>query len=524
MTKRSTALVFGGVAVAIAVTLAMAAGEIALRLVDGAGFGVRLRPPLPAPAAVTKAPAALDPNGKWLGPSQAEAYVRQLPIAAGVDPAWFAIDPDQPLERPADPELDARFAANRGFELSSVYEWNEAYITRALCVEPGLQQPVFSHVRNLFVFRPTTGDIYPQFRFFRGIRYKSGLRTNQFGWRGPEIDLVKPPATVRVAFVGASTTIDPHGDPFSYPEYVGRWLAEWARARRVPVRFEAINAGREGIDAPAVRAIVEQELVPVRPDLVIDNEGGNQFWPANFVRGELPPRPTNAAEPSWRLERYSALAVRTHRAIAAVGAGAEPRKPALVVDWPADLDERDPPLGDPRLPTSLPQIVRSMDEMRAALAPIGGTYIPSSFVWLVKPGLVLNRQRDAGIYRFLNVTYWPFSYAHMRRVADVQNQVFAKYAKAYQLPFVDVAAAYPLDPRLFLDAVHMTPAGIKLKAWLTFQQLVPEIGRRMADGRLPVPDPGGRTSHPAFAGPRRLVALDDLRRNCTRPAVTETRQ
>jgi hypothetical protein len=112
----------------------------------------------------------------------------------------------------------------------------------------------------------------------------------------------------------------------------------------------------------------------------------------------------------------------------------------------------------------------------------------------------------------------------MRRIADFQNRVFKKYAAAHQLPFIDLAAVYPLDPRLFFDAVHMTPAGIKLKAWLIFQQLVPEIERRIADGRLPVPDPGGRTSHPAFTNPRRLVALDDLRRSCTRPAVSQVRQ
>src|SRR5262249_34444293 len=154
-------------------------------------------------------------------------------------------------------------------------------------------------------------------------------------------------------------------------------------------------------------------------------------------------------------------------------------------------------------------------QMHASLGAIGATYVPTSFVWLVKPGMVLNRQRDSGLYTFLNVTYWPFSYAHMRRIADFQNRVFKKYAGSRPLPFIDLAAVYPFDPRLFYDAVHMTPAGIKLKGWLIFQQLVPEIERRLADGRLPVADSGGRSVHPAFAGPRRLVRLDDLRRTCS---------
>jgi hypothetical protein len=103
----------------------------------------------------------------------------------------------------------------------------------------------------------------------------------------------------------------------------------------------------------------------------------------------------------------------------------------------------------------------------------------------------------------------------MRRLVDFENRVFRKYARAHALPFNDLASAYPADPRLFLDAIHMTPAGIKLKAWLVFQQLVPELERRIAAGTLPLADPGGRTAHPAFPrGAAPLVRLDDLRRSC----------
>jgi hypothetical protein len=156
-----------------------------------------------------------------------------------------------------------------------------------------------------------------------------------------------------------------------------------------------------------------------------------------------------------------------------------------------------------------------MDRMQAAVGAYGGTLVPSSFVWLASPGLVLDRVRDAGAYRFLNETLWPFSYAHIRRYADFQNRAFRKYAKVHGLPFNDLAAAFPQDPRLFLDAVHMTQAGIKLKAWLVFQELVPQIERRIADGRLPLADEGGRTAHPAFSHAARLVRLDDVRADCS---------
>jgi hypothetical protein len=388
-------------------------------------------------------------------------------------------------------------------------------VRRALCVDEALRMPVFSRLDDLYLYEPPHGDWYPQFRFQRSIHYPSGLITNAFGWRGPEIALNKPPGVIRIAFVGASTVIDPHHDQFSHPEYIARWLNEWARAGARGVTFETINAGREGVDAAAASAIVEQELVPVRPDLVVDSEGGNQFWPSNFIEERLPPRPKESDRTPSTLERYSALAVRMHNASNRLQAGREPPKPALRFSWPADLDEQDPPLDDPRLPVELPKILQAMDRMRAALATYGGTLIPSSFVFLASPGLVLDRARDAGVYRFLNETMWPFSYAHIRRYADFQNRVFRKYATVHGLPFNDMASVYPADPRLFHDAVHMTPAGIKLRAWLLFQYLVPEIERRLADGRLPVADKGRRTVHPAFSGPPpALVRLNDIRSAC----------
>src|SRR5262249_37205188 len=153
-----------------------------------------------------------------------------------------------------------------------------------------------------------------------------------------------PPATIRIAFVGASTTIDPHGDRFSYPEYVGRWLNEWSASRRLRVSFEAINAGREGISSESLAAIVATELVPVRPDLVVYYEGSNHFWPGDFISQELPPRPAQVAKNPSTIERYSALAVDVRSVWDGFREGREPEKPAVRVDWPVSLDEMDPPL------------------------------------------------------------------------------------------------------------------------------------------------------------------------------------
>jgi hypothetical protein len=198
--------------------------------------------------------------------------------------------------------------------------------------------------------------------------------------------------------------------------------------------------------------------------------------------------------------------------------GAEPYKPPLAVTWPPDLDEDAPQLSDSRLPVHLPTILRHLDRIRQATTDVAGTLMLSSFVWLVYPGMVVDRQRDDMLYRELNEQYWPFSYAHMRRFIDFETRVFQKYAQVNDLPFNDLAATYPRDPRLFVDSIHMTPAGVKLKAWIVFQHLVPVLERRLQKGALPILDPTTRTRHPAFVGnPRRLMRLEEIHQSCRRP-------
>ena len=193
--------------------------------------------------------------------------------------------------------------------------------------------------------------------------------------------------------------------------------------------------------------------------------------------------------------------------------GSEPPKPALEVNWPRDLDEQDPDLHDPRLPIALPTILGDLDTIRRTLEENGAGLVMTSFAWLVYPGMVVDPARDADLFSYLNTTFWPFSYAHMRRFLDFQSRVFRKYASTHHLDFIDVASAYPRDPRLFDDAIHMTRAGIHLQAWIVFNGLVPAIERRLSSAPW---RPSGRAtpmSHPAFAG-HRLVSLSDVRAGC----------
>jgi hypothetical protein len=233
------------------------------------------------------------------------------------------------------------------------------------------------------------------------------------GWRGPPIEVPRGPRTIRIVFVGSSTVIDGHFVPYSYPEFVGNWLNLWAQAKKLDVRFEVLNSARESNISTDLAHIVRTEVLPLRPDLVVYYEGGNQFRPESIV-DKVPtgsPQPpagaaTNAA-PEWLhgAARWSALAGRIQAAIGLAASDADGNewpKPDYKVVWPPGLDEQDPDLAYPNLPINLNVIERDLDQIRGDLSTIGSDFALSSFAWMVKDGLVLDPIRHRYILEHLS--------------------------------------------------------------------------------------------------------------------------
>jgi len=130
-------------------------------------------------------------------------------------------------------------------------------------------------------------------------------------------------------------------------------------------------------------------------------------------------------------------------------------------------------------------IQTDLDRMRADLAAVNAELAVASFAWFAKDGMVLDPVRHKFILQYLNRTMWPYRYGDIERLATFQNRVFKKYAASRQLPFIDVARDMPNDPDLYSDAIHNTLGGLRVRAWIVFQQLVPIIENRMARGQWP---------------------------------------
>ena len=455
----------------------------------------------------------------------------EVPRVVGVARDWFFSEPPPLPNRHLPPpdwieldrliETNAQSAGNpygHNFAPWDMFKaWNAAFVG-----DPCTSDFFKSAPGRLFVYDPPDGNPRPIYRYLPNATMPrgTGLVTNQFGWRGPPVEFARSPRTVRIVFVGASTTVGNHSAPYSYPELVGHWLNLWAAARHPGIRFEVLNSAREAITSLDIAAIVRQEVAPLHPDLVVYYEGANQFqlstvvkdMPAGPLAHPLDDKPKGMVA-GWLGEasRYSALARRAQtlmRAAELPEGGREWPKPDYEIDWPRGLDEFDPDLGRPDLPVNLTAILRDLDKIRADLAAVDGEFALSSFMWLVKDGMVVNPIRNRLILEYLNVYLFPFRYRDLERLAAFENRVFAKYAAAHGLPFIDTARIMPFDPDLFTDAIHNTYPGIRMQAWVMLQQLVPIVEKHLASGAWPKPAPAMGDVHPAFAAEPRQITFD----------------
>ncbi|MFO1078532.1 MAG: hypothetical protein U1E73_12485 [Planctomycetota bacterium] len=295
------------------------------------------------------------------------------------------------------------------------------------------------------------------------------------------------------------------------------------------MRFEVINAGREAIGSPDIRAIVAQEVLLLAVDYVVYYEGQNQFGVHDLLKhvrvdGEsTPSRPptsvctdlhqADAAAATWldASAGASATARRLRRIVGIYDDLPEPPKPAQRVELPAGIDEAAPDLARARELLQLGQILPDLDAMHAACAAAGARFVMCSFDRLCHDGLRLDLKEGHSIYAHLNHDYWPLSYATIRRLADLQNRCFEAWAKAHGAPFLPVAAHVPQDPLLFTDSVHATELGSRLRAWVICSELLPLVAADLRRGAVPVPDTQRDAERP-FRAPARHVTAAELDR------------
>lgn len=446
-----------------------------------------------------------------MAPQVVEPFVaRWRQARPDLDVGWLRtspppLEPPPPLGQPLRPQQDW---------LLHYYVLNAALLRATWVKGQGL--PILAGLTlpdPFTVFEPPEGKPVPRYRYPASRTLPTGLVTNRYGFRGRDMAPQKAPGTVRIAFVGASTTVEAHSVPHSAPELIEHWLGLWAAQKRrsgpFAVQFEVLNGAREAIQSHDIRAIVTDELLPLDIDYLVYYEGANQFQPATLAKhvqvsgayrlAEPPPGVVGAyddtatADSTWLdgLAEHTALGRYLRSALRRGAARGEPAKPEQQITLPAELLRGPLPLERTAGLLELAAIGGDLTAIRAAVEARGAKLCVSTFWWLAHEGLELDPVWGHNVLVHLNRAYWPFRYATVRTLADLQNRFFAAWAAANGVDLLDLDAELPHDPALAIDAIHHTDLGVRLKAWVWFAQLVTCLERDLASGRLPaVPQPG----------------------------------
>ena len=436
----------------------------------------------------------------------ADRHIEAIPVRNGMDRAWFRQEPP-PVSRdlhdvsPAAVDLYEEYLRRGLYSPQSYYVWNKVFVNSHVCVK---NDYVFGNYGDLAsylqVFTPSDGEPYPRYRFPPNTLTPGGLRTNRYGFRGPDLEPSKQPNTIRIAFLGASTTIASHAFPFSYPEYFGYWLNLWLQANHYPLRAEIINAGREGIGSTDIAAIFRDEVLPLNPDYVIYYEGANHISVGpNLIRHAAPLHqyPDQSFLPR-QLVQNSALAklVEDFYKFKFFPLLVKWQRSRAELVFPAGIDEFEPDIVRPDLPIDLPVILGNFRHIADLSEQSGVRFLVSSFIWLdgSEPGIDLHNPRHVEILSMVNRVFWPLSPRDIRRLVDFQNRVFQRFAAAYNPGFMDIARAFPRDPDLFTDGIHFTPEGVRMQGWIALVQFLPHLIRDLERGFTPKAQSAGTGS------------------------------
>jgi lysophospholipase L1-like esterase len=137
------------------------------------------------------------------------------------------------------------------------------------------------HYGNLWGVEDTyTLDAASGLRIPIAGRSFGGIRINSLGFRGPELDVPKPASTIRIAFLGSSTTYSAEvsDNESTWPHLVAKALqTHWPG-----VKVDYVNAGVPGYGVAHSLRNLQYRVAPLDPDIIVIYEGHNDLSANSF--------------------------------------------------------------------------------------------------------------------------------------------------------------------------------------------------------------------------------------------------
>jgi len=272
------------------------------------------------------------------------------------------------------------------------------------------------------------------------------IRINSLGFRGPEIAVPKPPATIRLAFLGGSTTYsaEASGNDKTWPHLVTASLRQrWDG----PVDFDYVNAGVPGYLVQSSHNNLVQRIGELGPDVVVIYHAMNDLVrnSHNYAVRQGLIEPQNADEPSWfaRQSMFWYLVEKNIRVF--TRSSFEPERRLESYPWAISKSFRE----------DLTTLVNAAREM-------------SEVVVLVTFSHRLHGEQSTEALReAATVVRYHMPYMSIDAIRDgfhAYNQVIRAVAKRTAALLVEGEELIPPDAEHFADAVHFTDAGASAMA------------------------------------------------------------
>jgi GDSL-like Lipase/Acylhydrolase family len=272
------------------------------------------------------------------------------------------------------------------------------------------------------------------------------IKINSWGFRGDELTREKPPNTVRIAVLGASTTFNAEvtSNHATWPHRLQTKL----RDAHPDVNVEVINASLGGYVAADNLKNLRHRVLPFNPDLVIYYEANNEIVRDTRERAlEL-----GLIESRERSRLVTALA---H--VSLMFDLAQKNLLILTQGWGGSKGKMD------QIPADLPRrFISVLDEMRRELEQRNVPLMLSTFVVKFRRDQDRSTQianADVAFY------YMPWmSIDGLLAAMDTYNQSLLDYARGSGLRVVDDRHAIPADAEHFTDCMHLADKGAEAMA------------------------------------------------------------
>jgi lysophospholipase L1-like esterase len=267
------------------------------------------------------------------------------------------------------------------------------------------------------------------------------MRINSLGFRGADFTVAKPPRTIRIAALGASTTFcaEVSSDDAVWPHR----LQEALQRSHPDVTIQVINAGVPGYLASDSLKNLQLRVLPLDPDLVIYYEANNDlaFDTRTLARAQhLIPE---SSESGWSrmLARHSLLFDLVQKNLRISIA----QRTNLV----GKLD---------RLPPNLPdRFVGQLDKFHRELENRGIPMVMSTFFVKYRR----NQPADVQMHNASGVFYYMpwMTLDTLLDGIDMYNDAIVEYARSHGVVVIDDRDSIPGDDRYFADWIHFADAG-----------------------------------------------------------------